>query len=100
MVCTRYSVLCVVDIIIPYGNASNLKMFQLSGIKVFLLLLVAVSLGAVWYLDTNYYHWGQTIYEHENQLVKNEPVSMAIKKNSTKDFVPTNEWQPLEKGIK
>lgn len=64
--------------------------------------MIAVSLGAFWYLDTNYYHWGQTIYEHEKQLVKNEPESGAIKNDSfkTKEFVPTNEWQTLGKGIK
>ncbi|VVC32193.1 Hypothetical protein CINCED_3A008175 [Cinara cedri] len=72
-------------------------MFQLSGTKLFLLILIAASLGALWYLDTNYYHWGHTLPEPEKLLVENEP--KPIKNNSfkTKEFLPTNEWQTIEK---
>lgn len=78
-------------------------MFQISGLRFFLLVVLASSLGVFWYLDTNYYHWDRYLPEPEEMVVdtmENVPVK-TLKKNATlhnKEFVPTNEWQTIEKG--
>lgn len=75
-------------------------MFQLSGTKLFLLILLTGSLCVFWYVETNYYHWGQTLPEPEELLSKTEPVPIKNNSFETKEFVPTNEWQTIEEGIK
>lgn len=78
-------------------------MFQISGLRFFLLVIVASSLAVFWYLDTNYYHWDRYLPEPEEMVVDTmtDVPEESNQKNitfNTKEFVPTNEWQTIEKG--
>lgn len=77
-------------------------MFQISGIKFFLLVVVAASLGAFLYLDNKYYHWDRYLPDPD-EMVADTMVDTPEDPNqnitfSSKKFVPTNEWQIIEKG--
>lgn len=72
-------------------------MFQMPYMKLFLIILIAASLGLFWYLDTKYYYWSQSFPEPEVENVSD------VTKNETsklKEFVPTHEWQIIENGMK
>lgn len=73
-------------------------MFQISYTKFFLVILILASLGFFWYLDINYSKWGETYTEYEG-VVENVPESIKNDTSIIKEFVPTNEWQIIEKGI-
>jgi len=76
-------------------------MFELSFVRLFLVILVAASLGAFWYLDTVFYRRDRVLPQPEEMVVETLPESS---KNGTtfdkpKEFVPTNEWQIINEGI-
>lgn len=73
-------------------------MFQVSAVKVFLLLILAASLGVFWYLDTKYDHWDQILSEPDSLVVENVPEPIVNDSYKPKAFVPTKEWQMIEKG--
>lgn len=73
-------------------------MFQLTGIKLFLLVLIAMSLGVLWYMDTKYYHWDGILPEPEEVVVETVPESISNDTFKQKEFVPTNEWQKIDNG--
>lgn len=77
-------------------------MFQISGFKFFLLVVLASSLGLLWYLDNKYYHMEDRILPDPQLMVgENEPPEPSTKNESFKlkqEFVPTNEWQIIGKG--
>lgn len=77
-------------------------MFQVSVTKFFLLLLVAASMIALWLLQSNHQHWDRVLPESEELVVENvlEPESTKNDTFRIKEFVPTNEWQTIQKGTK
>lgn len=89
-----------------YGTFSTLeineiKMFQMSLVKLFLVILVAASLGAFWFLDSVFYHWDRVLPQPEETVVETVPESSknVTTFNKPKEFVPTNEWQIIDGGI-
>lgn len=70
----------------------------MSVVKVFLLLVLAASLGVFWYLDTKYYHWDNILPEPDSLIVENVPEQIVNDTFKPKVFVPTKEWQMIEKG--
>lgn len=74
-------------------------MFQVSAVKVFLLLLLVASLGVFWYLDTKFYHWDHNILpEPDSLVVENVPTNTVNDTVKPKVFIPTKEWQTIEEG--
>lgn len=76
-------------------------MFQLSVTKLFLLVLVAVSLLALWLLDTNRHQWDRVLPESDELVLEDVQVPESTKNDTfkTKEFVPNNEWQTIQQGI-
>lgn len=76
-------------------------MFQMSSGRLFLVILVAASLGAFLYLDTMFYHWDRVLPQPEEMVVETVPESSknGTTFNKPKEFVPTNEWQIIDEGI-
>lgn len=74
-------------------------MFQLNGIKLFLIVLIVASLGVFWYLETKYYRWDGIEPEPEEMVVEIVPEPIQNDTFKQKEFVPTNEWQNIDKGI-
>uniref|UniRef100_A0A2S2PTG5 Nucleotide exchange factor SIL1 n=1 Tax=Schizaphis graminum TaxID=13262 RepID=A0A2S2PTG5_SCHGA len=72
-------------------------MFEMSIVKLVLIVLVAASLGAFWYLDTVFYHWDRVLPQPEEMVVETVPESSKNITNFNKpiEFVPTNEWQRI-----
>ncbi|XP_026812586.1 nucleotide exchange factor SIL1 [Rhopalosiphum maidis] len=70
-------------------------MFEMSIVRLVLIVLVAASLGAFWYLDTVFYHWDRVLPQPEEMVVETVPESPKniTNFNKPKEFVPTNEWQ-------
>jgi len=76
-------------------------MFEMSIVRLVLIVLVAASLGAFWYLDTVFYHWDRVLPQPEEMVVETVPESPKniTNFNKPKEFVPTNEWQIIGEGI-
>jgi len=76
-------------------------MFEMSLVRLFLVILVAASLGAFLYLDTVFYHWDRVLPQPEEMVVETVPESSknVTTFNKPKEFVPTNEWQIIHAGI-
>lgn len=76
-------------------------MFEMSLVRLFLMILVAASLGAFLYLDTVFYHWDRVLPQPEEMVVETVPESSKNVStfNKPKEFVPTNEWQIIDEGI-
>lgn len=76
-------------------------MFQMSVVKLFLVILVAASLCAFWYLDTVFFHWDRVLPQPEEMVVETVPKfpKNFSTFNEPKEFVPTNEWQIINEGI-
>jgi hypothetical protein len=73
-------------------------MFQVSVVKVCVLLLLAASMGVFWYLDTKYDRWDQILSEPDSLVVENVPEPIVNDSFKPKAFIPTKEWQIIEKG--
>lgn len=73
-------------------------MFEMSLVRLFLVILVAASLGAFLYLDTVFYHWDRVLPQPEEMVVETVPESSknVTTFNKPKEFVPTNEWQIID----
>lgn len=77
-------------------------MFEMSSVRLFLVILVAASLGAFLYLDTVFYHWDRVLPQPEEMVVETVPESSkngTTSFNKPKEFVPTYEWQIIDEGI-
>lgn len=76
-------------------------MLEMSLVRLFLIILVAASLGAFLYLDTVFYHWDRVLPQPEEMVVETVPESSnnVTTFNKPKEFVPTNEWQIIGEGI-
>lgn len=75
-------------------------MFQMSVVKLFLVILVAASLCVFWYLDTVFIHWDRVLPQPEEMVVETVPeFPKNMTFNEPKEFVPTNEWQIINEGI-
>lgn len=77
-------------------------MFEMSIVRIGLIILIAASMGAFWYLDTVFYHWDGVLPQPEEMVVETIPESSKniTSFNKLKEFVPTNEWQIIQEGIK
>lgn len=76
-------------------------MFQSCGIKILLIIMIVSSLCLLWYLDTKYYHWDRILPQPDEMIfAKTELQSPENDTLKSKEFVPTNEWQIIEKGTK
>uniref|UniRef100_A0A2H8TXF8 Nucleotide exchange factor SIL1 n=1 Tax=Melanaphis sacchari TaxID=742174 RepID=A0A2H8TXF8_9HEMI len=75
-------------------------MFEMPLVRLFLIILLATSLGVLWYLDTAFYHWDRVLPQPEEIIVETVPESSknVTTFNKPKDFVPTNEWQIIDEG--
>lgn len=73
-------------------------MFEMSIVRIGLIILIAASLGAFWYLDTVFYHWDGILPQPEEMVVETVPESSKniTTFNKLKEFVPTNEWQIIQ----
>ncbi|XP_050438496.1 nucleotide exchange factor SIL1 isoform X2 [Adelges cooleyi] len=78
-------------------------MFHLNGSRFVLLLLLVVfgSLGIFLYLDSLHPRWTRDVYKFQD-LVRERPAddeqtTYKPMVNKTKEFVPTHEWQTIEK---
>lgn len=76
-------------------------MFEMSIVKIGLIILIAASLGAFWYLDTVFYDRDRVLPQPEEMVVETVPESSIniTTFNKAKEFVPTNEWQIIHEGI-
>lgn len=73
-------------------------MFDINILRLFLMIVVAASLGAFWYLDTVFYHWNRILPQPEEMVHETVPESSknVTSFNKPKEFVPTNEWQIID----
>lgn len=73
----------------------------MSIVRIGLIILIAASLGAFWYLDTVFNHWDGVLPQPEEMVVETVPESSKniTTFNKPKEFVPTNEWQIIQEGI-
>jgi len=76
-------------------------MFEMSVVKLLLVVLVAASLGAFWYMDTLFHQWDQVLPQPEEMIVETVPESSKndTTLNKSEELEPTNEWQIITGGI-
>lgn len=68
--------------------------------KLILVFLIVVALGTVWFMDSRFFHWSDRVLP-DPQTMTGETVEEPVTNDTfnNKKFVPTNEWQTIEKGI-
>lgn len=68
--------------------------------KLVLVFLMVVAIGAVWFMDSRFFHWSDRVLP-DPATMTGEAVEEPVVTNDTfnnKKFVPTNEWQKIEEG--